>query len=330
MFERDMIFRAPEGAGGGEGGGGGGSESAGGEAAGIAAPEVSSVSTPTDVSPPVSSIFDGLGGDFDDDDGPSIDDSLAVETVSPPPTPPPLAPAPAPESAKAVETAPQPSEVGQPQASTAESVASPLASAPFSPETIEALESPENRDALLGQMAEAFVMTEEDLNGLATDAAPVLQRIAARVMYATTLHTLKQIQDFSEKFLPARLDAILDGRSRAEGHLNKFHRMWPALADPRYAAAIDAAAAQAKRMPGITQDGVYRTVGRMVAAQFALTALPVDISVAASGSASGPSVVVSRQAAPFSPAATAGSASHPTSGSNGGENPFAGLGMDFD
>ena len=275
---------------------------------------------------PPTNIFEALGT-LDDEGPPEPPPSAEPASAQQPPQEP-QAP---PQAQPAQPAAPQKTEPTQtPQATDAARAAAapPRVSEPFSSETIQQLEQPDNRDKLVNAMTEAFVLSPEDLNGLATDAAPVLRRIAARVMYATSLHTLKQLKDFSEKHLPQRFQQWQESTRKAEGHRDTFDRMWPALKDPRYSPAIEAAAMQVKKMPGMTQEGLYRTVGRMVAAQFNLSVNPIDIQVAPSGAA--PLAAPMRQAAPFAPAATATSASAQSSQSNGTEHPFSGLGMDFD
>lgn len=278
---------------------------------------------------PPTNLFEALG--MMDDASPEPTPSPPSEPATPPQIDPPQEPKVPPQAQPAQPAAPpsaEPTQTQEPTAQPPAAAVAPQASVPYSRETIEQLELPENREALINGLFEQFDLTPEDLNGLATDAAPVLRRIAARVLYATTLHTLKTLREFSEQHLPSRFAEMQDASRRAETHLTRFQRMWPSLSDSKYGPAIDAAAAQVKKMPGITQEGLYRTVGRMVAAQFGLNVTPIDVQAAPNNS--GNVTSVQRQAAPFAPAATGGGPSAPSSQPNGTSEPFAGLGMDFD
>lgn len=275
--------------------------------------------------PDSSSIFDGLSfdeGDYANTAKPA-ETTPAPEAPAAPVTPPAVAPAPPPAVAAqptpppAPEPTPTPAPVAQPSA--------PQDSSPFRPEVLDELRTPENRETLISSLAEQFTFTPEEINGLATDAAPVLQRMAARILYAASVYTLEQFQNYNRE-LPSRVSSHLSSEREYETHEQRFQAMWPMLKDPKYNADIAAVSARVKAQPGITQDGIYRTVGRTILAMYGIQGSPVE---GATVSPTGAPVRTVAQPIPFSPAATGGGPV-PSQSNGHAPGPWDGLGMDFD
>jgi hypothetical protein len=107
----------------------------------------------------------------------------------------------------------------------------------------------------------------------------------------------------------------------------KFQRDFPDLAKPEYRdGVIQLAQAYRTANPKITSDELMKAVGIMARQKFGLPGVPAaSPSVAAGG--------VQPVPAGFVPAAPAAAPSIPQPSNvngTGGDNPFAGLGMDFD
>jgi hypothetical protein len=280
---------------------------------------------------PATSLFEALGGM---DDGPlpgaTQVDSVAPQDGSGAPSsqPPPATPAADPGQAAAQEPPKAAGETETPHLEPGEPSfdSGPQAALPWSNETIERLSDPQVQAQMLERMAENFVFSPEDINGLATDAAPVLQRFAARIAFDAGMHTLRMLQQFRES-LPDVIAEYTSASKEYESHEEAFFRMWPHLRGGKYNAVIAQVSETVKAIPNIKQEDVYLAVGRSVSAMFGLSTTPAGTAQAAPSGQPQRSFV---QPAPFTPAAP-GARPPVNSAPNGHDNnPFLGLGLDLD
>ncbi len=284
----------------------------------------------TDGAVPSTSLFEALGG-FADDGAPELlqpSPAPQAQQSQPSQQPPTAQPSAAPAAQQTQQ--PQAQDGTEPQPALeppAPPEPGPQVASPWSDETIGQLNDPNNRQQLIAQLAEQFSFSPEDITGLATDAAPVLQKFAARIVYDCGLHTLKMLQQFRQS-LPSEFAAYSSESEEYSSHEKSFFELWPHLKGGKYDEAIQQVSATVTKIPNITQDGVYQAVGRAVSAMFGLPTAPAGQSAPAP---SGQPQRSFSQPAPFTPAAP-GARPPVNSAPNGHDNsaPFLGLGLDFD
>lgn len=189
----------------------------------------------------------------------------------------------------------------------------------------------EHQAALVDTVAQNFQLTQEEADLLQTDANSVVSKVAARVYVAAAANTIRQFKEFQQRMF-SMLPQVIDNVSRVtaanKSIEEKFYKDFPDLADPKFKDGIVTLARAYKASnPKLTSDELMRAVGIMARQQFGLAGAASAVNPAAG-------VPVTQMPTGFVPAAPAAAPAIPppsnVNGAAGGDNPFAGLGMDFD
>ncbi len=303
--------------------------SAGTESASSGASSVPSTPAPTgglkDAKPEASDMFNSLGSLDDLDALVGAEPALTTQppaVVTTPVQPP--APGPTPTvAATAAPAAPQPpAQPAQPSPQTAEPASQPPV------DILQELET--NRDALIAGIAsEQFQLAPEDIAALNEDANKVIPQLAAKVYYMGVVNTARQMKSIMGN-LPQMFDNYLRVREGNEKAKDEFYKAWPALDRNKSEVndlVVRTALAYRQAQPNLTKEQLHSIVGQVVSAHFKLplTSAPAPAQPGAPAS----QVTTTPVPAAFVPAAP-GSATAISNGNPAPDNPWMGIGQDFD
>jgi len=173
-----------------------------------------------------------------------------------------------------------------------------------------------HRDAIVSSLAQQhFQLSQEEVDAIAVDPGPVLSKFAARVYYMATVQALQNQKQLIEKVLPRMFEQFTTSRERDTKTTTDFFTQNPDLkgrdADiVMFAESIKRAAGAAGQT--LTQEQLWERTAKAVRAYAGLAA---------------PAAPNGSRQAPFRPAP---SGVPQTRQQVVEENPFAGMGMDFD
>lgn len=259
----------------GDGGGSSVSTPSDGAGGSPTSPEPAAPSTPS-TSPAASEVspWEGLGGDFGDDE---IEVPAApVAPVEPvPPSAPVVPPAPVgdPAGTPAAPVVPPAQTPQAPTSSDGQQAAPPLS--PSDPVGVAtALE--QNRDAVIAHLAQTrFALTETDLAELESDAGKAVPKLLARAMYETQTTMYK----FLAQAVPGmiqRHQTVSKANSDAETKFFDAHKALGLKMDDAKHREVAKRMASVYRQtnPGLTLDQLIADVGPMVAMALKLSPIP--------------------------------------------------------
>jgi hypothetical protein len=259
--------------------------------------------------------FSALGDDFDDLAEISLPSTKPAADASPP-----LVPAIPPQPAS-VATAPQPPAVAPtaPDAGVQTATAAPPAEASATPTNVP----PADVDSLLTafdtqaaeifqQVAPQFQLTQEQITELETDAAAAVPKLLAN----TYLKSIKAAVSVMKELVPSMIQQTVVRQEAAREMETSFFKQWNLLDRTKHGNDIRMFAQTfANAKPGISQSELFSLVGAAVMAKNGLAA-----SAAPAAASPTPS--------PFTPAVTSAPVTHQKP--VGEQNPFAGMGFNFD
>lgn len=245
-------------------------------------------------------------------------------------TPPPAAPAtpPAQPTAQPAATPPQATPAQSPAAAPAQTPVAPDAGAGrvFSPSEL-AQQLGQNRDTIINALAaQKFALSPADVSALEVDAVGVLPRIMARVYFEATVNGLQQLANM----VPRMVEHVANERIAESNAEMDFHTEWPNIDknNPEHMRAVVQLSTSFRQMnPRASMADAIKYVG-MAATQFLGLQMP-----ARGGNGSGRPAVAAAPRRPTSPPfapANGGRAQPPAGFVPPAENPFAGLGHQFD
>lgn len=285
--------------------------------------------------------FSGLGGDFDESfDTVEIPAAPAAAAPPSPPTPPAAPAAPAPVSAPAPAAAsPTPPAAPVPAApATAPQAASPAPAqaapqgqqpaapaAPASPPADPASllrELETHKDAVIASLASdpRFGLSQDEAILLETDPGKAVPQLLARTYYQAMNAALAHINNF----VPQMVARHIEGTRVQTERENAFYGKFPALDKAKHGQdVLSFARIFRQQNPDMSLEDLFSMTGAAVMAKYGLHAAAVAPSAAPNG---GRPPQPAAQTPPFAPAA-AGAVVRTTPIE---ENPFAGLGKDWD
>src|SRR5258707_5279645 len=291
-----------------------------------------------------------LPNDFDAD----IDDSIELPEEPSPSESGAGAPPTRPSGAPASDVQPIPAtgaQTGQrPAAAPAQSVAAPQTPQPVAqPQAVPAGQTPvadsterriytpgelatqlgRNKDAMIDALAaQKFQLSPQETQALEVDAVGVLPKIMARVYFEATVNGLQQLANM----VPRMVEHVANERLAENAAEGDFHTEWPNIDrnNGTHMRTVAQLAASYRQMnPNASQADAVKYVG-MAATHF--LGLQMPQKTAANGPKPGNGALSSPARGrnpPFAPAA-GGRAHTPAGTPTGSQNPFEGLGLQFD
>lgn len=273
--------------------------------------------------------FSGLGG-FDDDintvtvkEIPAAAPAAAKAPVSA--QTPSAPPAPAAPAAQTAPAAPAPTPPAPaPAAPTGQPEAAPQAQAPASPPSdpvslLKELET--HRDGVIAALASdsRFGLSQDEATLLETDPGKAVPQLLARTYYQAVNAALTHINNF----VPQMVARHIEGTRVQNERENAFYQQFPALDRTKHAGDVATFAKLFRQQsPQMAMSELFQMVGAAVMAKNGLSAAVAAPHPAANGRPPQPAIT----APPFAPA-RAGAEVRTTPVE---ENPFAGLGQDWD
>jgi hypothetical protein len=163
-----------------------------------------------------------------------------------------------------------------------------------------------------------FALDPQTVEALQTDATTALPRLLARTFLLAHASALKAMQEF----VPQQIDSRTQGHRAADAAQQEFFTAYPGLRNETYAGdIINAIQVIRARTPNIPRAQVIRQVGIMVSALHGLPMVPPN---GGNGSAQRSATAAPP---PFVPHVGGGVTQTPSAQD---ENPFSGLGFEFD
>ena len=300
---------------------------------GSAAPAPPSAPAP-DPSPAPSSApaddlpsFEGLGG-FDDEveieslaPGAAEASSASAAEAAPAASPAPAVPAPAPAAAQPAPKQPAATEPPAPAAPAKEPAQAappqePVPASSGSPTLVEQLA--QNRDALIGALAsERFALSKEDTEALESDYVAAIPKLLAKVYYEAATTTLNHINTLVPRLIHQQVALREQQRAAAKA----FYSQFPAIDQSKFGGDVAQFANLYRTAnPSVTREDLFAMIGAAVMAKHGLTAPSIAPMV---NGATPPRPASPAPFVPARPGTVVRTTPEP-------ENPFEGLGQDFD